>query len=1140
MMAHRSNQAVTSQERTPAAPAEPPPPRRYLIGWATAFAALTVSTTLVAAGVWLARIPLAKFMIGAALSERGAEADFDVLSLDIHSIVLANIRFGAESSPDAAISAVEARWRWRGFAPQLDRVRLMEPRLRLRLDRGGRVSAGALDNISGGPPGARRPTVPRIELEVVDGGVLIEAPFGALEGAFEATGRIGEDFSAVGRIAETSRPGQAYALERGGAELVILSRQDTLAFRLAAQARGLAWNGARAEEAQLVATGRAPLDLARIDAEAALRLASLDAESVTASRVAVTFRGDAQTREDALALTDWTAQARAQAASLSFNDIAMQDARAEADAEGAGAQGRGRWSAGGARFAGLGMISQQPAASGRFFIDDARRVSGDALLTLTRTSLDADAQQTLRSALPDLDGTPLGPTFAQARSALDRAADSFTLSAPLLIGADPQGPRLTVTAPVEVRAASGARLRLSPLRRDAPALVLQWPGPRLTGAVALELTGGGAPDATLLFDTVTASAEVPFEADGTLTLQNWRAENASIAADEIGVTVAAAPGGRGRLDLRGPARITGPIGDGQVRDLAPTLDVAISWGDGWRVATNSGCLPVRMGGLDAAGLSFANGDFALCPLEGALIAADRARNLSGGFSIQRLALHGRMAGPQAQPARVGAHNVVGRFRGRSDDMTLALVADAPTLTIDMAEDRTLALQMSQITANAHIADSWRIDGGFTSGTLEDPTLPGAVSAIEGAWSAAPEDGQAVIRVTAAEALLTAHRPASENERPLFNPLRLVDVNALLRDGDVAAAGAILLDARDRQLASFTARHDMDVGQGAAEITAPLVFGPNLQPYDITEQARGLVESVSGAADVVADIAWTRDAIASTGRMRLNGVSLATATIPIIENANGEIVFDDLFALTTPPGQELSIGLLNPGVAVTNGRVRFQLLAEQRVNIEHAEFDFASGVLAMEPAEITLGADETRFELTLHDVDASRLLAELQLPDLQATGLLAGSFPLLLTRRSAYVERGIVRAQGEGGTISYTGNAGAGADGISRIAFDALRGFRYDALSLTLDGDLNGEVVSSIEFTGRNTGRPVDLGPVAPVPGLGRVSVRGVPFVFHVRVTAPFRRLAQTAATIANPGSLLNQSRNGDEQEPVDRRPPGSE
>jgi hypothetical protein len=81
--------------------------------------------------------------------------------------------------------------------------------------------------------------------------------------------------------------------------------------------------------------------------------------------------------------------------------------------------------------------------------------------------------------------------------------------------------------------------------------------------------------------------------------------------------------------------------------------------------------------------------------------------------------------------------------------------------------------------------------------------------------------------------------------------------------------------------------------------------------------------------------------------------------------------------------------------------------------------------------------------------------------------------------------------------------------------------------------LNGDVISSIEFSGRNFGRSVDLGPIAPLPGIGRVMVRGVPFEFNVRVTAPFRRLAQTAATITDPGALLEQSRRDEAREPVD-------
>jgi hypothetical protein len=110
----------------------------------------------------------------------------------------------------------------------------------------------------------------------------------------------------------------------------------------------------------------------------------------------------------------------------------------------------------------------------------------------------------------------------------------------------------------------------------------------------------------------------------------------------------------------------------------------------------------------------------------------------------------------------------------------------------------------------------------------------------------------------------------------------------------------------------------------------------------------------------------------------------------------------------------------------------------------------------------------------------------------------------------------------------------------------LRNFRYDALSLTLDGDLNGEVVSSIEFSGHNQGGAVDLGDIAPIPGVGAVAVRGVPFDFNVRISAPFRSLAQTAATITDPSVILNRAQEDDEEEipgaadeQVDQAAPGT-
>lgn len=1126
-MAHTSNQAVASQDQAaPQPPNDPPRPRRFLIGWVTALAALGMSTALLGAGVWFTRFSIAELLIGAALSERGADADFEVVALDLNHAVLSGVRFGAETAPDASIATVEAHWGWRGIVPNLRAVRLIEPRLRLRMDGQGHVSAGALDRIEG-RPSAERPAIPAIRLDIVDGQMLIDAPFGAVTATFNADGVLGEDFTALAVIAETTRPGDVYALSQGAAELSVTSQDGALALRLYANAAALRWNGLALDRAGVRVMARVPLDLSRYAAEAAWRAERVQAPRLDARNVIGVMGGEAVARADGLEPQTWQAQAGASAAQLDLADNRLDAARFDARAEGGEQQGRGAWSLAGARFAGLALTSDRPSATGQFNLDwrDGLIADGDAQVLLAQARLDARAQERVRDAFPNIPQAPVGPTFAAAEAALDRAADGFDLAIPLRLRADRAGARLLLEAPAAANAASGARLSFAPLRQDRAALQLDLPTLTLQGAALVELSGGGAPSTSLLLDTLAWAPQAPFEADGTLTLSNWRADGALIATEELGVAMLVNPNGHGTLDLRGPVRITGPLGDGEVRDMVATLNVAVQWGEGWRVTPARECVPIQLGGLDAAGLSFAGGRFSLCALENALIAADARGRLGGGFAIQTLALNGRMAGPSGQPAYLSARRVTGRFGGAEGDVQLAMAADRPTLRIDMGEERALNLVMARLTADARIDDSWRIEGAFEHGGLNDPAMPGAVSAIEGRWSAAPEDGKPVIRVTAGEALVEANRASASDERPLFNDIRLARVNATLRDGRIDADGALLLNDTAQQLAAFTAHHDIDAGAGAAAFSAPdIVFSERLQPYDVTELARGVIDSVRGPASAEANISWTREALATSARVRLNGVSLSSATIPVIEDVHGDVTFDDLIAMTTPPGQEVRVGLLNPGVAVENGRVRFQLLPDGAIGIEQAEFQFASGVLSMRPQTITLGQDEVEVLLMLRDVEASSLIATLNIADLEATGRIEGSFPLRLTRRNAYIADGELRTAPGGGRISYTGDAGQGTTGVTRIAFDALRDFRYDELSLSLNGDLNDEIVSDITFSGENSGEPIDLSNMVDLPVVGRVTMTGVPFRFNVRVTAPFRSLANTAATIIDPTRLIDQER----------------
>jgi hypothetical protein len=1136
-MAHRFDQAVASQDRH-GAPAEPPrPPRRaLLIGWGSAIAALIISTAAVAVVVWLVRMPIAKLVLNGALAQRGIEADFRLTDLDFGRAVLRDVRIGGAETPDASVALIEARWTWIGLSPQLRALRLVEPRLRLHLtDRGG-FSAGALDRLRSEPTG-ERPHVPHIELTVERGEVALDAPFGSLAAEVRGAGRLGLDFSGSVRLRQTSAANGAYRLDGAAGELLVAARDDVIAASLSANARSIAWADTHAQNAALRLAVRAPMDLSRYRVEAAWQADGLQSPAFGGGDINGAAGIDTITRADSLLPTAWRLEARAYAADASTQSVDAHHVGFDATIDGADLTGRGRWAAAAEGLSGLSLASQRAAASGTATIDlrGAGALDSSGQVSLHHARLEPAAAHVFRRILPDLGAAPIGPTFARARAALDSAARDFDALLPFTAHVEPTSADLVVRRAATVRAASGAFLRIAPLRIDAPALSTHWPGAAIHGAVDMELAGGGAPSADLLLDTIDWSPGAPLDGEGTLSLSNWRAESASIDADELTIGVSLGPGGAGRVDLRGPARISGPIGDGEVRDMIADLNLGLAWDRGWRIVADNDCIPIRLGAVDAAGFTFASGRLEVCPVGSAMLAADASQRLSGGFRIHALALEGEMAGPQAQSARLSASDIVGRFHGAAEDALLSIQASAPALRLALGEQRTLTLTGARITADARLARDWRIDGAFSEGALNDPALPGVVTAIAGRWSAAPEDGRVVAAIYAGEALLTANRPASDQQRPLFHPLRLADFSATLRNGVVDASGGLVLAEKSHQLARFSARHDVENGEGGARIIADnLMFDHALQPYDITEMARGMVDNVRGAMSATADIAWTREAITGTGRAHLDGVSLATSTIPVVRGVRGDINFDNLFALTTPPGQEIAIDLLNPGLAVHDGRVRFQLLPDRRVAIEQAQFGFASGVLAMTPATIQLGSEETRFELSLQNVDAAALLANLNIPDLTATGRVEGRFPLLLMRRTATVEHGALHAMPGGGMIAYVGHAGDNVHGAASVAFEALRSFRYDHLNMTLNGDLNGELISSIEFRGYNSGQPVHLGRIAPT--LGDVTVRGVPFAFHVTLIAPFRSLSETAASISQPTAILDRTRNGQTTPQVDETP----
>jgi hypothetical protein len=71
--------------------------------------------------------------------------------------------------------------------------------------------------------------------------------------------------------------------------------------------------------------------------------------------------------------------------------------------------------------------------------------------------------------------------------------------------------------------------------------------------------------------------------------------------------------------------------------------------------------------------------------------------------------------------------------------------------------------------------------------------------------------------------------------------------------------------------------------------------------------------------------------------------------------------------------------------------------------------------------------------------------------------------------------------------------------FANYAFNALRSIRYSSLTIDVEGDLGGEIVTNISFTG------VQQGALAKRNFITRQLAR-IPIKFNVRVTAEFMKL----------------------------------
>jgi len=646
---------------------------------------------------------------------------------------------------------------------------------------------------------------------------------------------------------------------------------------------------------------------------------------------------------------------------------------------------------------------------------------------------------------------------------------------------------------LEFTSASGARI----IAARGSTIRAKWPdGGAVQAEGALLLSGGDLPEGRIAF----ASHE-DGRLTGTATLAPYQAGTARLALTPVQFAVAG--DGTGRISTA--ITLDGPLPDGALEGLS--VPIAAQLGADGSVRMIGDCAPVRWRALRMSSMALDPAELRLCGIG------------RGDFQLGAVRLTGRAGDSPLLLTASGAHYALknGAFSLADPDVRIGAGPDP----VRMAASRLSGAALGP----------GRIGGTIENGVGRIGTVPLDLTDVAGNWTFADS------RLTLDGALMVSDTQPD----PRFNPLAGREVHLTLVNGRIEATGALVHPKRDAKVATVAIRHDLSSGEGRADLTVDgLTFGQAVQPDDLTPLALGVVANVQGRVEGAGHIGWTGTQVTSDGQFSTQDMNLAAAFGPV-EGLSTTIRFADLLGMRTEPGQIVTLRDVNPGIEVHDGVIRYALLSNEQARIEGGHWPFAGGDLELLPATLDLDSRKPRaFTFRVVGLDAGAFINTLELDNISATGTFDGLLPMIFDERGGRIEGGVLIARQQGdaprilettqglsvpcdpqrqaGNLSYVGDvSNAEMNMFGKLAFEVLKNLRYRCLAIFLDGALDGEFVTRVSVNGVNQGTDEARASFITRPFVG------LPFLFNVRIEAPFRGLLNTAAGLADPTLLIRAS-----------------
>lgn len=680
----------------------------------------------------------------------------------------------------------------------------------------------------------------------------------------------------------------------------------------------------------------------------------------------------------------------------------------------------------------------------------------------------------LQSGAQAGEGTLMAPILTKLGRQLAAETRGSTLSASITARREEE--RLSVVIP-------DARLR----GRSGASLLALSRGQMAFGSSGLPFFSGNFSTGSEGLPRISGRMEQ--DASGALELrmrmQDYAAGDAHLELPELRVSQSRG----GAIALSGNVVASGALPGGFAQNLAVPLAGNIS--STGALSLWSVCTDVRFDRLVLSSLELGRQKVTLCPASGVPILRYDQSGLKLAAGAPSLQLAGSLG---ETPIRIVSGPVGFAYPGAMSARNLDIVLGPPEsamkfvledLSAQLGEEISGQFSGVDVLLNAVPLDILQASGDwrFAGGRLE---LSDASFVIE--------DREAVDR---------------------FKPLMARDAVLALADNRITSRFTLRHPASDAEVVQVGLAHDLNTATGHADLgVKALTFMPDFQPRDLTEMAYGVVSIVEGTVTGEGRIDWNPASLTSTGTFSSQSLNLAAAFGPV-RGASGTVEFTDLLGLTTAPRQRITVASINPGIEVIDGEIAFSLHEGTLLTLEEASWPFMGGRLAMRPLTMTIGVEEERrYVFDIQGLEAARFIDYMDLNNLDASGLFAGTIPIVFDAQgNGELQGGLLTARPPGGNVSYIGELTyEDLTPMVDFAFDALRSLDYDEMHINMDGALTGELVTRVRFDGISQGEGAQSNFITR-------RIARLPFRFVVNVRAPFYQMMTDLRSLYDPSAV---------------------